>query len=273
LPTAHDGAEVQGARAWLPFGRSLLIASSVLLIGATFAPSCAMSPKLAYAIAFAVVSTELLAAAHWVPAPSLRSAAPVLMLAVVTLIGVRGQAPTPMLAVAVTLALLAGSSVLGSLVGSRIEHPGHLAAVFAISALADLWSVYDPSGPSAKLALQAAAEPERLVLFALPWPMLGSPHIQPVIGAGDILFAALYAAALRRHGLRVWSATLAMGAGLMIGLGLLLQFDRALPLLPLMGAGVMLAVPQARSLPAQDRRSVTTVVVLLAGFLVYRFTR
>jgi len=264
---------MQAARAWLPLGLALLFASFALLIAATFGPGWTMSPRVAYAIAFTVVAAELLAAAHVAPAPSVRSAAPVLLAAAAVLFSVRGLGPTLLPSLGVTVALLAGSAVLGSLIGSRIEHPGHLAAVFAISSLADLWSVYDPSGPSAKLALQAAAEPERLVLFALPWPMLGSSHIVAVIGAGDILFAALYAATLRRHGLLVMRATLAMGVGLLVGLVFLLQLERALPLLPLMGAGVMIAEPRARSLPPQDRRSVATVVVLLAGFLAYRFTR
>ncbi len=264
---------MRSARAWLPLGLALLAASFALLIAATFGPAWSISPRLAYAIAFTFVTLELLVAAHVAPSFSVRGAAPALLGATLLLLSVRGLPPTVGPSLCVTLALLLGSTVLGSLIGSRIEHPGHLLAVFAISTLADLWSVYDPSGPSAKLALQAAAEPDRLVLFALPWPMLGSAHIVAVIGAGDILFVALYAATLRRHALHALRATYAMGAGLMLGLVFLLQLERALPLLPLIGAGVMLAEPKARSLPADDRRSVAAVVVLLVGFLAYRFTR
>ncbi len=260
-------------RAFVPFGFALLLASCLLLLVGSVAQSWPMSPRLAYAIAFVIVSAELLVAAHLVPLPSARSTTLILGATLIVMVSVRSLAPTPLPAALLTLGLLAGSAVLGGLIGSRIEKPGHLLAVVAISALADLWSVYDPAGPSAKLAEQAAAHPDKLVLFALPWPMLGTKRIEAIIGAGDILFAALYSTALRRHGLHALRVAIAMGASLMLGLLLLLQYERALPLLPLMGAAVLLAEPEARSLPVQDRRSVMVVVFVLSAFLVYRFAR
>jgi len=264
---------MQGARALLPFGLTLLSASVLALLASTFATSVALAPIVAYAVAFAFVSLELLAAAHFVPAPSSRVALGTVLLGAAGLATVRHWGPGPGSAALLTLSLLAGGAVVGSGIGSRIEKPGHLVAVFAISALADLWSVYDPSGPSAKLAQQAAAHPGALVLFALPWPMLGTSHIEAFIGAGDIVFAALYSAALRRHGLRAGAAAVGMGLALLAGLALLITFERALPLLPLMGAAVMLTEPEARRLPQQDRRSVVMVVTVLSLLLIYRFAR
>ena len=186
---------MNAARAYLPFGMALLLASGLLWLVGSFAASWPMSPRVAYAIAFVIVAGELLLASHLIPLPSKRSAATLIGLTVLSMVYVRSFAPAPAPAALLTLALLAGSAALGGLIGARIENPGHLVAVVAISALADLWSVYDPSGPSAKLAQQAASHPDKLVLFALPWPMLGTTHIEAIIGAGDILFAALYSAA------------------------------------------------------------------------------
>lgn len=264
---------MHGARALLPFGFALLSASVLVLLASSIAPTVPLTPIVAYAIAFVFVAAELIASAHWVPAPSSRLALSAVLFGAAALVVARKLGVGGPAAAVLTLGLLASCAVVGGSIGSRIEKPGHLLAVFVISALADFWSVYDPSGPSAKLAQQAATQPGRLVLFALPWPMLGTTHIEAIIGAGDIVFAALYSATLRRHGLAAGKAAMGMGAALLVGLGLLIAFERALPLLPLMGAAVMLAEPEARRLPAQDRRSVVVVVTVLSLFLFYRFTR
>jgi hypothetical protein len=65
----------------------------------------------------------------------------------------------------------------------------------------------------------------------------------------------------------------AMFGAMLVGLLLILIFERALPLLPLIGAAVVLAEPRTRSLPQQDRRSFGVVLVVLSAFLVYRLLR
>ncbi len=261
------------ARAWLGFGLVPVVAVAVLLVAGAVSAQCAMSARVAYGIAFVVVASELLAAARLVPRAPGWVTALLVAASAGALWAVRGAAPSLAPASVVTVALLTGGSALGGAVGQRIDKPGHLLAVFAISALADFWSVYDPAGPSARLARQAATQPDTLVLFALPWPILGSGRIEAIIGAGDLLFAALYSAALRRHGVHGNRATLAMAGGLMVGLALLFWLERALPLLPFLGAAVVVAEPRARSLPVADRRSVATVVGVLTVILIYRFTR
>ncbi len=267
--SAHDG------RRSGPFVAVLALCAASLAIAAWASPlfEGSLSPQLAYVVAFSAVSAELLLAARFVPLLPPRVAGALAFAAALCLFALRGQAPTLPSALAVTLCLLSASTLLGAVVGARIQVPGHLLAVFGVSALADLWSVYDPTGPSAQLAQQVVERPEQLVLFALAFPMLGSTRIEAIIGAGDIVFAALYLATLRRHGLAATRTAWAMFGAMLAGLLLILIFERALPLLPLIGAAVVLAEPRTRSLPPQDRRSFGVVLVVLSAFLVYRLLR
>jgi hypothetical protein len=257
----------------LPWGIAVVGSAFVVFAASSVSSSLPLEPRLAYSVAFAAVSIELVLVARL----SFSTTAPVTLAAglatLISLWSLRALQVSPVTAALLTCVLLAGVTLLGAAIGGRIQAPGHLLAVFGISSLADLWSVFDPEGPSAKLAVHAATQPEKLVVLALPWPMLGSDRIEAIIGAGDILFAALYLAALAQHGLAATRAAWLMLGGLLIGLCGLLILERAIPLLPLMGAAVMIAEPKARSLSARERRSVALVLAALAVVIGYRLSR
>lgn len=237
---------------------------AALLVGLADALSPASFPaRVGYALAFLVVAAEILLAARLVPACGVGPALAALGVFGGGLWALSGAPPVALPAAGLTLVLLTCTSLVGAMVGARIQRPGHLLAVAAVSGLADLWSVYDAGGPTAQLVDAALAEPERLALFALPFPLFGAGRIEPVIGAGDAVFAALYLAAFERHGLATRRALWGLGLGFVAGLALLLALERSVPLLPLLGAGVVLADPGARSLERRELHTVLVVVVAL----------
>jgi hypothetical protein len=233
-----------------------------------------LSAQVAYALAFLLVSAEIVAVARFVVIDKPEELTLRLLITVGVLAWLRGAEPDLLQCVVVGWLLLSTGAALGALIGSRIDKPGHLMAVVAMSSLADLWSVYDPNGISAKMAESAVEEPDKIVLFALSWPMLvGKPFIAPIIGAGDILFTALYLACFERHGLELRRATIGLAIAYALGLVAILVTERPVPLLPLLGAAIMLADRRTASLEPRERRTVWLVVAVLAAVLVVRFLR
>ncbi len=103
--------------------------------------------------------------------------------------------------------------------------------------------------------------------------MLGSDLIASIIGAGDVLFVAIYLSALAQHGLHARRAAGFILGSFAVALVALLMLERALPLLPLIGGAVILAEPSARKLAKEEQRSVALVLVALAAVIAYRFLR
>jgi hypothetical protein len=277
-PICHH-AEVQ-SHALRPSTRSLVLfalcafasASCVYAVGLA-APSIPLAPTLAFALAYLFVTSEILALG--LTAPRLAPAATAIgsAVAVVGVVLLAGSASTPCSAALLTLALGPGATLLGAALGARTDKPGQLAAVALVSSIADLWSVFDEAAPSARLAAQAMAQPEQLALFALPFPMLGTPIVAAVIGAGDVLFVALYVAAFRVHGLSTLRLSLALAAAFVLGLLGLLVALVPLPLLPLLGLAAVLSDPAARSLTAREWRTVLLVSAALLGAIALRLAR
>jgi hypothetical protein len=237
------------------------------------APHVAVGVYVAYVLAFLVVSAEIVLVSRLTVIERPVVLALIVAAGVTTLVLLRGQDVSLAGALTVNMALLLVGGCLGANLGARIEQPGHLLAVAAISAVADLWSVYDPKGLSARMAEHAAQAPDALVLFALPWPMLGTPHIAPIIGAGDILFTALYLAGYERHGLKLKRAMVGMMLAYALGLLAILISERPVPLLPLLGGAALLADTRTCSLPAHERRTVWVMLAGLGILLALRFLR
>lgn len=256
--------------AWL--GAGLLCAALVVGVS-VLAPHLTLSARPAFALAFLWVSAEILLLSTLAP-PSRGPLWWATLLSMFATLGLlSGSRLTGESAGLVTAALLWTATGLGAALGARIDKPGHLTAVAAVSALADLWSVYDPAGPSAMLAQQVLAQPERVTAFALSFPLLGSTHIPALIGAGDVLFAALYIAGFERHALPRGRAMIGLGAGFLVGLVLLLTLERPLPLLPLLGGGIVLCDRRVRSLERRESRSVLLVLAVVSALLVARIWR
>lgn len=253
--------------AWLLAG---LASAGLVLLTGHLAGSLTASVRWAFAIAFLAVSGQILLVSR--ATPQLRGAWlwGSLLFAFGVLSLVSGARLTAESAALATAALLWTATGLGAALGFRIDKPGHVLAVAAVSAVSDLWSVYDPAGPSATLARNVALHPDRVPAFALCFPLLGSDKVPAIIGAGDILFCALYLAAFERHKLPLGRALLALTAAFVVGLGLLLWLERPLPLLPLLGGAVVLCDRRARSLEAKEGRTVLAVVALAGALLALR---
>lgn len=208
-----------------------------------------LMPRPAYGLAFLAVAGAAIGTALFCP-PAKRTALAWLLFPAAVLWLLAGRELDPLSgALLVGATLLLGGSLLGSVIGNSIEHPGHLLFVAIVSGAADTVSVVHPAGPSAAIAQSRAA----LALFALQFPMFGTENIEPLLGAGDVVFTALYIACARRHGLGLRRTALALSGAYAVTMCLVLALERAVPALPIFGLAMVLALPAARKPPARDR--------------------
>jgi hypothetical protein len=227
----------------------------------------ALPPLVAYACGFACVVAATLVLSLFAPR-TLRVVAP-LVLAVSCAIGLayafRSRDPSWPSALAISIALLAGGTALGAAVGTRIEHSGHLLFVALASALADVFSVTSPEGPSAAISRSDAA----LRIAAVSWPMIGTGRVEAFLGVGDIVFTGLYIASARRHELSMRRTLLALAGGYCATMLTVLVLKVPVPALPFLGGAILIAHPDARRPPAADRRRGFVVLSVMAAlFLV-----
>jgi len=228
-----------------------------------------VAPLLAYLVAFvSVVACVMLVACC---APNTSAPRLVGLLSALALLGVaQHDAAGGMQAkLCVLIALLMLGSGLGSVVGSRITSPGHLLFVAIVSGLADVWSVTQPGGISREIAEQPAA----LALLALPWPVLGTSEIPPLLGVGDAVFVGLYIAATRALGLAMRRTLFALLAGFALTTLCVVYFERPIAVLPWLGICFVIAQPKSRVVASDDRRRGAWVLTALAGVLAAWFLR
>jgi hypothetical protein len=257
--------EAQGglarAGAWL---LSLALGCSGFWVTVRLAPYSALSPLSAYGVAFCCVVLCVFGASLTAPMRSRALAAGaiagLLGLVFAARMGERAGIFEP-LSVLVGL-LLVGSSI-GAWVGARIQHPAHVMFVALVSGIADTLSVTQPGGVSATIV----EHPHALALLALPWPMLGTREIAPLLGVGDIIFTSLYIRASRTHHLPLARTVLALAVGYVITTAAVVVWSRPIPVLPLLGAAVVLAQPRTRSIAPSDRRRGAWVITALAGMI------
>jgi hypothetical protein len=263
-------AVAPAARAWLRFLAAVAWAVVALVVGHRLGAGVTISPVGAFAVAFSVVAATVLASAWRCPRPS---AAALAWLAVpAATLAYIGTHPMPPLdtAVAVTASLLVLGTLAGAFVGAAIEHPGHLVFVAIVSAAADVFSVFHPSGPSSAIAQSESA----LSLLALPWPMLGTTSIEPLLGVGDVVFTALYIAGARRHALPAGRTVLALTLAFGVTMVSVIILGVAVPALPFLGLAMVAAHRDARRPPERDRirgyAIAVAVVALVAALLLLR---
>lgn len=263
----HDALDRAGLRRWLV---AAIGASAALVLFAWLAPhGPAVHRVVAGVLAFACVGGEvLLVAGSTPPLPPRALVGLGASLAILVAVALAGPAlPTIAAAASVTLALLLAGTLVGAVVGRAIEHPGHLVVVAIVSALVDAYSVLHPSGPTAQLVqIETAVD-----VLILPWPILGTARIEPVLGVGDVAFAAIYAVASRRHGLSMRRTLLALAAALAVTLAVVMSTGIGIPALPFLGAAIAIAHPEARRIPAKDRRKALVGIGLLAAVFVALF--
>jgi hypothetical protein len=237
------------SRQWLKWLAAIGWAEILLAAAHRFAPGAAVPPLAAYAAGFsAVVASALLCAWRCPPLPP--RALALLPLPALGLYLIQAQAVADLdAALIVTACLLFGGTLLGAVVGRRIEHPGHLLFVAIVSAAADVFSVFHPSGPSAAVVESEAA----LSVLALPWPFLGTGSTEPFLGVGDVVFTALYFACAARHELAKGRTLLALTLGYAVTMVAVVALEVAVPALPFLGLAMVAAHAQARRPPEKDR--------------------
>lgn len=178
--------------------------------------------------------------------------------------------PAWLAATCVTVGLLALGTLVGAVVGNAIDEAGYIVVVAVVSALVDSYSVLHPEGPTAQIVeIEVAVN-----VLLLPMPILGTGEIAPLLGVGDVAFAAIYMVASRRHGLSLARTAVAIGVGLLGTLAIVIATGRGIPALPLMGLAVVIAQPKARALPRKDWvRAAVGIGVLVLAIVALVLTR
>jgi hypothetical protein len=262
MRTWHEARDwLAQSGAWL---LSLASGCSVFWVTARLAPYSPLSPLSAYCVAFCCVVMCVFGASLTAPMRSRALAAgalvALLLLGFAARFGERAGMFEP-LGVLVALLLLGTSA--GAWVGERIQHPAHLMFVALVSGIADTLSVTQPGGVSATIV----EHPHALALLALPWPMLGTREIAPLLGVGDIVFTSLYIRAGRRHQLPLARTLLALALAYASTTAAVIIWSRPIPVLPLLGAALVLAQPQTRAIAPADRRRGAWVITALVGVI------
>lgn len=256
-----------------PWLRSLLAVAAFWTLCAAVAVHVPwLWPEAAFVVGFGSVSAFVLVAAATVP---LRRASHWMLLGAVALLiaiyyaeglGVpAGRVPASATALLVLLGLLIVGSVVGASVGVRVEHPGQLLFLAPIAAAADVLSVVHPKGVSAAIL----SDERTLSVLALPFPLLGTDAIVPLLGVGDVVFVALYVAVSRRHQLPVWRTLFALAGAFAATAAWVLWTQRVTPALPMLGLAMLVVHPAARQPRAQDRLPGALGLVLAAGAVAW----
>lgn len=162
-----------------------------------------------------------------------------------------------------SLAVLAVGSAVGATVGTRMETAGHILAVALVSAAVDIWSVNAPSGVTHKIVQTPSLL--RLLTIHATVPPTRTP--EPMIGFGDVVFAALYVSASRRFGLssrRTWAA---LFAGILMAgaAAAIFAAGGGVPALPFLGLAMVVAHPATRKVAPEDRKATAFAALVLAA--------
>ncbi|HET6689494.1 MAG TPA: hypothetical protein VFG74_01395 [Miltoncostaeaceae bacterium] len=132
------------------------------------------------------------------------------------------------------LAALAAGWLLARLVST----PRQLIALALIASAVDAVSV--AAGPSRSIVEDGSDAFERVALHLPPW------DAQALLGPVDVVFLGLFAFGASRVGMRTGLVAIATLTGLVIGVGAALGADAALPAIPFMAAGLLVAAAVSR---------------------------
>lgn len=172
---------------------------------------------------------------------------------------------------------------LGATLSKLIREKNLLAPVIPFAAMVDMLTVLTPGGFVKRVMEQAPEVAERasVAVMAAPNAPEAAAKLTPIaiIGVGDFIFLALYAACLIRFGMRVRATMIGLFVALWVYLGLVLWVLPMLGLAPRLPALVpMAAVTLAlnwRSFQLSRQETIASVVViaLVLGVIAFLFTR
>ncbi len=148
---------------------------------------------------------------------------------------------------------------LGGLIGSKIEHAGHILPAAFVASAADLASVLSPEGPSNA----ALSSDKAMSVLALAAPIPGTDAFTFVLGVGDFLFLALLFRVAVEHRVGLGRVVVASLAGLVVAFVGSALLGRAVPALVSIGLVSAAAVPAFRRVKRRDRR-VTQIAIAVS---------
>jgi len=249
---------------------ALALAAAAFIATQSIAPRTIVAPQVAFVIAFTCVAGTTLASS-WL-APVMRPRQLWLLMVPSLALAWSGAHPESRgaQALVVMVSLLSAGTLVGGVIGSRVQAAGHLVFVALVSSAADIFSVYAPIGPTAAVL----ESPTSLNLVALPWPLPGTELVPPILGVGDVVFASLYRSAARAHGLSRARTLGALITAFALTMVTLLWSEVPVPALPFLGLTIVVAHPEARRVPEADRKrgwfGALALLLLLAIFASYR---
>ncbi len=244
--------------------RSVAAAAGPLLVLTALAPWISVGPMGAAGISYGVAALAIVFGALAAPIKALAWGHPA---AVTAGVGVLLSAaavflpPVPS-GIVGSLGVIACGTVLGSMVGTRVQAPGHLLPVALMSAAMDILSVEVPGGVTHQLVKHPALLRVLMVRAALPPGRIP----EPAIGFGDVVFVSLYLSACTQFRLSRGRTVLALVLGLSTAwiVAVTAGLASGVPALPFLGGMVVLAHRDARRVAREDR----TVTWLSAAFFV-----
>lgn len=246
------------------------LAAPILTLAAV-APWLSLPDRVSMLCTFAIASVSIVAPCALAPPEYVRRLNPALAIVGVGLLcsALAFVLPPVASGLAGSVGVIACAWVLGTLVGSHVDHPGHLLPVAALSAAVDLWSVTSPSGPTHHIVANPVLV--RLLTVSAATPPLREPR--PAIGFGDVVFVALYLATASRFSLSRPRTLIALGLGLFSAGAVAIALGASIPALPLLGAAVVIAHAEARSIPRKDRAMAAFSVFALVFSVARAITR
>ncbi len=162
-----------------------------------------------------------------------------------------------------TLSVLAIGLGVGSAIGQRVPAASHLLPVGLVSSAMDLWSALAPEGVTHTIT--TAPDPAWLRVLAMSAPVVPSRALEPMLGFGDVVFAALYLAAAQHHQLSIPRMHLALALAFAAAGAMVVVLGRPLPALPFLAVAVVVAFSQTRKIAVEDRKATAAAVLLFVG--------
>jgi hypothetical protein len=169
-----------------------------------------------------------------------------------------GRADGTAAPVAVSASLVAAAWAIGTSIGRRIEHPGHLLPACVVVACADTTSIVSQFGPSHAIAESESA----LSIVTVGFPVPGTSSFAPALGVGDLVFVAIVFGAVAAHRLSLLRAALLCALGMAVAGASSAALETAVPALVPIAAAVIAGLPESRRLRHDERRTATLVMVI-----------
>ena len=162
----------------------------------------------------------------------------------------------------IDLGLLGIGCHIGKIVALGVTQRSYLVPLTLVASVTDLWSVW--GGPTHVIV----QEPNYQNYFLIAYPLLGTTHILPTLGLGDITFLALYFALLPRYNLKIRLTSWAIIGAFSVTFLLSLLAGKGLPAIPFISAAFLLVNWKQLEFKKDEVR---TTFIFIGVFIVIAF--